>query len=135
MIIPWTYQESIVKAAPEGAKAFIYYLEFADGKRYIGKKNLFSTRKKKIPGKVRRTVTTTESNWKSYLSSSEIVKAKLKLGDKLVKREILRWCPTVGAATYHEAKLQFELDVLCDPLYLNGWISVKIMRCYKEDTE
>lgn len=121
---------------PVGAKAFVYLLEFADGTKYIGKKNLYSTRRKKVTGKTRRVVTTTESDWKKYLSSSTEVKAKIKAGDKLVKREILQWCDTVGSASYFEAYWQFTEHVLLSAEWLNKWISVRIYKQkLKEDTE
>lgn len=132
MIISWKYNNTIVKKAPEGFVAFVYYLEFEDGTKYIGKKNLLSVTRKKITGKARKVKVIKESNWKSYLSSSEIVKRKLKEGERLIKRDIIRWCKTATEATYWEAKLQFDNNVLCDPTYLNGLIYCKIMRCPNE---
>lgn len=137
-MIPWSYEGTIVKEAPEGAKAFVYLLEFEDGTLYLGKKNLHSTRRKRVVGKKRRTVTTSESNWKSYLSSSQEVKSKLKAGNKLVKREIVRWCFTLGEATYWEAYYQFQHHVLLSGDWLNKWISVRIYKQAlkeKDDTD
>lgn len=135
-MIPWSHEGVTVKDHPADAKAFVYLLEFADGSKYLGKKNLQSTRRKKVPGKVRRVVTTTESDWKKYLSSSTEVKAKIKAGDKLVKREVLQWCDTVGGASYWEAYWQFMEHVLLSTEWLNRWISVRIYKQkLKEDTE
>ena len=132
MTIPWKYNGKIVKEPPEGAIAFVYYLEFEDGHRYIGKKNLWSTSRKKVPGRKNRKVTRKESNWRTYLSSSEYVKEKLKNGEKLVKREILHWAYSLSESTYIEAKLQFHHEVLCNPLFLNKNITCKILRCVEE---
>jgi hypothetical protein len=128
-VIGWTYQEEEFDSIPEGALAFVYYLEFEDGTKYVGKKNFYSTSRKRQPGKSRRTVTVRESNWKSYLSSSETVKSKLKAGEKLVRREVLHLCKTLGQATYMELHEQVQRNVLCNPEYLNGLIYAKVMRC------
>lgn len=127
-MIPWSYEGAHIKEAPEGAKAFVYLLIFEDGTKYLGKKNLHSTRRKRVVGKKRRAVTTSESNWRTYLSSSQEVKSKLKAGDKLVRREILRWCYTLGEATYFEAYHQFQEHVLLSGDWLNKWISVRIYK-------
>lgn len=137
-MIPWTHEGAIVTEAPKDAKAFVYLLVFEDNTKYIGKKNLHSIRRKREVGKKRRTVTTSESNWKSYLSSSQEVKAKIKSGDKLVKREILRWCYTLGEATYYEAFFQFQEHVLLSGDWLNKWISVRLYKSTlkeKNDTD
>jgi hypothetical protein len=131
----WKYGNKVVKEHPIDAVAFVYYLEFSDGTKYIGKKSLFSTRKKKVIGKTRRVVTVSSSNWRTYMSSSDVVKGKLKAGDRLAKRNILHWCTTLGCATYLELKEQVDRNVLCDPLYLNKWISAKVMRCHITNVE
>lgn len=128
-MIVWTYKGKAVKDPPVGSKAFVYYLEFEDGSKYIGKKNLESVRRKRTEGSTRRKKIVSESNWRTYLSSSTEVKSKIKAGDKLIKREILRWCPTTGCANYWELYYQVVNNVLCDLKYLNKWISVKIYGC------
>ena len=129
-MIPWSYEGEELKELPEGTESFVYLLQFESGHCYIGKKNTKSTRRKKVSGKSRRTVTISESNWRTYLSSSIEVKQRIKNGEQLVRREILVLCDTVGAASYHEARLQFEHAVLCSDMYLNKWINVKVYRCY-----
>jgi hypothetical protein len=126
VVIPWSYSGKPVDKYPEGAVAFVYYLEFKDGAKYVGKKGLVSTRKKKIAGKSRRQITRTESNWKSYLSSSTEVKAKIKAGDILVKREITRWCFSLSEATYWELYEQMVNHVLLKTNWLNLWVSARI---------
>jgi hypothetical protein len=127
-MVNWSYNDTLVTSAPETAKAFVYYMEFEDGTKYIGKKNLQSIRKKKIEGKVRKQKVVTESNWKNYTSSSSEVKQKIKAGHKLVKREILCWCYTLGEASYKEAELQFKHGVLLSDTWLNRWIYVKVYK-------
>ena len=132
-MIPWTYEDKVVTEAPKDAKAFVYYLEFADGSKYIGKKNLHSTRRKKVTGKTRRVITITESNWKKYFSSSDEVKARIKAGEQLVRREVIRWCDTTGEASYWEAYEMFTRHVLLSITYLNKWISIKTYKRLGKD--
>lgn len=127
-MIPWSYEGEVVNEYPENAKAFVYRLEFADGYTYWGKKNLESIRRKKLAGKTRRVTTISESNWKTYLSSSVEVKARLKAGDKLITREIIRWCYSIAEGSYWEAWYQFVNHVLLDIKSLNKWISIKTYR-------
>jgi len=131
-VINWTFKEKEAEP-PVGAVAFVYYLEITDklGKlwKYIGKKQLTSARRTKVTGSARRKIVITESNWKKYLSSSLHVKAMLKDGGKLTKREILMWCNSKTCATFHELKEQVMRNVLCDPEYLNKCIAVRLLRC------
>jgi len=127
-VIPWSFNGKIINKHPENAKAFVYYLEFSDGMHYYGKKNLESVRRKKLAGKTKRVVTVSESNWRVYLSSSTEVKARIKSGDKLVKREIIRWCFSTSEATYWELWYQMVNHVLLDIKSLNKWISAKMYR-------
>jgi hypothetical protein len=124
----WSYEGEEVLEIPHGMKAFVYLLVFEDGTKYIGKKNVYSTRRVTVPGKTRKSIVVTESNWKVYNSSSEFVKSKLKHGDKLVAREIIRWCESTSESTYFEAHEQFKNHVLLDATYLNKWISFKAYR-------
>jgi len=126
--IPWSYEGKPVTESPKDAVAFVYLLEFADGSKYIGKKGLVSTRKKKLVGKTKRQITRTESNWKSYMSSSDVVKAKLKAGEKLVKREIIRWCYSLAESTYFELYHQMVNHVLLSDLWLNKWIAARVYK-------
>lgn len=125
-MIPWHYKGKPVAEHPKEAVAFVYLLVFKDGTKYIGKKGLVSTRRKKLAGKTRRTVTKSESNWKSYLSSSDEVKARIKAGDELVTREILRWCSGLAEATYWELYEQMVRHVLLSDNYINKWVAARI---------
>lgn len=127
-MIPWHYNGKPVDKHPEDAVAFVYLLIFEDGSSYIGKKSLVSTRRKKLAGKTRRTVTKSESNWKSYLSSSDEVKFRIKVGEKLVTREILRWCRTLAEATYWELYEQMVRHVLLSDNWLNKWVAVRLYK-------
>lgn len=125
-MIPWHYKGKPVAEHPKDAVAFVYLLVFEDGSKYVGKKGLVSTRRKKLAGKARRTVTKSESNWKVYRSSSDEVKAKIKVGDKLVTREILRWCYSLAEATYWELYEQMVNHVLLNDHWLNKWVAARV---------
>ncbi len=132
-MIPWNYNGIEVKEVPEGMQSFVYYLELEfEGTtyKYIGKKNFFSTRRTKVPDKVRRKVITKESDWRLYCSSSYSVKALLKDGAIITKRDIWYICETLTCATYMETKSHFDHNVLCSEEYLNKAIACKIMRCH-----
>src|SRR6056300_1478551 len=92
---------------------FVYEItELATGKKYIGKKGFWSTRRlPPLNGKTRIRLTTTESDGRHYHGCSEKVK---RLGDDgcPFRRDILCLCKTKGEFSYYEAKLQFVNDVL-----------------------
>lgn len=133
-MIPWSYEGETIKEVPAGMLAFVYQITLllSDGTNrfYIGKKNFFSTRRKKVIGKTRRSVTVSESNWRVYNGSSDLLKSLVKDGATIIDRKILVLCETIGGASYHEARLQFEYSVLCSDNYLNKWINVRVTRCY-----
>lgn len=136
----WLYNGKPVEEIDDKYIGFVYLIEnLITGKKYIGKKlTKFSktstktvvlkngTKKKK---KVRSKV---DSDWKTYWSSSEEVKKDVKeLGEENFKREILHFCLTKGTATYYEAKLQFQHEVLEYPdLWYNGQIQCRIHRSH-----
>jgi hypothetical protein len=136
----WFYKGEPVEDIDDKYIGFVYLIEnLVTGKKYIGKKlTKFSksatktvtlkngTKKKK---KVRSKV---DSDWKTYWSSSEEVKKDVEeLGEKNFKREILHFCLTKGTASYYEAKLQFENEVLEYPdLWYNGQIQCRIHRSH-----
>lgn len=108
---------------------FVYQITNLDnGKKYIGKKWFWST--KKLPplkGKKRKRTVVKESDWNTYYGSSEEVKLLVEQqGPETFEREILRLCNTKGECTYYEAKYQFDFDVLLRDDYYNEFIGCKI---------
>lgn len=106
---------------PLGTIGFVYVIfNVTNNKIYIGKKNLYSTRKKKLSkklleGRDRRLKTyeyvTKESNWLHYTGSNPQLNEDIKNGDVIVK-SIIATCKSSYELTYTEAKYQFKLEVL-----------------------
>jgi|TARA_B000000609_G_C24068707_1_gene290828 hypothetical protein len=125
----WIYQDNEFVTAPEEYQGFVYEVtELDTGKKYIGKKFFWKTRKLPITKtRKRRVVVREESDWKTYFGSSQslcqLVEAK---GRDAFKREILRLCKTKGECSYYEAKAQFDNDVLLSDEYFNEFIGCKI---------
>lgn len=138
---PWSYQGYQITSLdefPEGTFGFIYELVSREtGKRYIGKKQLYSYHKstsKVFNEKTKRwnkvvNVTATESNWQKYYGSStevaELVKAE---GKENFERRILALAPNKKVLTYLELAYQCKNDVLTDERYVNSNILGKFFR-------
>jgi len=108
---------------------FVYEITDLDnGKKYIGKKWFWNTRKRPpLKGKTRKRIVRIESDWKDYFGSSDEVKSLVEeSGRKRFDRKILHLCKTKGECTYFEAKLQFDNDVLLRDDYYNEFIGCKI---------
>mgnify|MGYP000262370029 FL=1 len=123
------------ESAPEEYIGFVYRIQDLDtNKKYIGKKLFWNRRKTKVKTKAGGTKTkyvTKESDWRSYYGSNAQLKEEVaNYGPdpeaKKYYREILRLCKTKGECSYHEAKLQFEYDVLLRDDYYNGYIQCRI---------
>lgn len=97
---------------------FVYIItNTLTGQAYIGKKQVWTYKKSKRDK---------ESNWKRYWSSSDYVKADVKLlGEDKFTREVLYWCKTRGELAMKEVEEQFKRDVLTaklpngDPAFYN----------------
>lgn len=139
----WTYNNAEFTDIPNELDSigFVYMItNTINGKRYIGKKSLYSTTTKtrtvtlKTTGEKKRKKfkAKTESNWRDYYGSSEEIQKDIEVfGKEAFKREILRFCGSKGELSYYEAKYQFDYDVLLNPKeWYNGWISVKVHRAH-----
>lgn len=106
---------------------FVYRItNLNDGRFYIGKKLFTKAGRKQVKGKKKKI--RLESDWKNYYSSSEELNEDVKkLGKQTFKREILRLCLSKTECTYHEARYQFQYEVLTENTY-NKWIQCKIRR-------
>lgn len=113
--------EDILKFYPD-AIGFVYEIELSNGRRYIGKKNLFSTRKVKLGKKELAKLTdkrlkkykmvTKESDWLSYIGSSKPLKEDLTNGFTIMSREILIFAESPRELTYLETQQLFCRKVL-----------------------
>ena len=108
---------------------FVYEITDLDnGKKYIGKKWFWNTRKRPpLKGKTRKRIVKGESDWQDYFGASDEVKLLVEQsGRERFGREILHLCKNKGECTYFEAKIQFERDVLLSDEYYNEFIGCKI---------
>jgi translation elongation factor EF-G len=128
----WIYKGEVFNDSkiPEGALGFIYEMEaIIDGKavRYIGKKNFYSTTKKKFGVKAlanmedkraKKYTIQVKTNYQNYYSSNKVLQDAHKAG-VLIKRFMVRICFSKTELTYHETKFQFVREVLEKEEYLN----------------
>lgn len=128
----WYYENKPFEPDEEFLKdfvGFVYQITERDtGKKYIGKKFFWSTRRlPPLKGKTRKRVVRKESDWQKYYGSSEELKQLVEQkGGDAYHREILRLCKTKGECSYYEAKAQFDYDVLLRDDYYNEFIGCKI---------
>ena len=126
-----------LKEVPKGAIGFVYKIDFLDGASYIGKKNFYTTRKRRFGKKEASLVTdkrkklyemvTKESNWRDYNSSSDIVKEKIESGISFNK-SVLQVAYSVKELTYLESKFMFKYSVLEKSWFINDNIFGKFFR-------
>ena len=125
----WLYENKPFEETPEEYQGFVYEVTEIDTvKKYIGKKNFWKPKTLPITKtRKRRVRTRTESDWREYFGSSNELQSLVESrGSDKFKREILILCKTKGEMSYHEAKLQFERDVLLSDEYFNEFIGCKI---------
>ena len=129
----WVYKGEVFNDSriPEGALGFIYELEaIIDGKavRYVGKKNFYSTTKKKFGVKAlanmedkraKKYTIQVKPNYQNYYSSNKVLQDAHKAG-VIIKRFMVRICFSKTELTYHETKFQFVREVLEKEEYLNA---------------
>lgn len=126
----WLYNNEIIDS-PGEYYGFVYIItNLLSGRRYIGKKFFWSTKRKQV-NKVRKRFKV-ESDWKEYWSSSDELKQEVAiLGKANFKREIIHLCKNKGTTNYLEAKEQFVKEVLEYPdQWYNSWIQVKVHKSH-----
>ena len=126
----WKYKNKLFESEDIGDYVgFVYIItDLSNNKKYIGKKNFWSTRRlPPLKGKSRRRTVKKEADWKDYFGSSEQVKLLVESqGQNSFTREILHLCKTKGEMSYLEAKEQFDRNVLFSDEYYNEFIGCKI---------
>jgi len=129
----WLYKGEVFNDSkiPEGAVGFIYEMEaIIDGKavRYIGKKNFYSTTKKKFgkravanmeDKRAKKYTIQVKPNYQNYYSSNKVLQDAHKNGIP-IKRFMVKICFSKTELTYHETKYQFVREVLEKEEYLNA---------------
>lgn len=122
---------SLILAPDESPYGFIYVItNLIDNKRYFGKKQIKTIKKlKPLKGKKNKRHFDAETDWKTYMSSSnELNEDIVKLGKDNFKFEIIRFCDSKFELAYFEAKIQFDNDVLLKDGFYNGIINCRIGR-------
>ena len=131
----WFYNDIEYNPTEEEIKPFVVFVylitDLTNNKKYVGKKNLWSTRRlSPLKGYKRKRVKVTQSDWQNYYGSSEEVKLLVEnSGRDRFKREILRLCTSKGECSYYEMREQMVRDVLLKPdEYYNAFVGGKIHR-------
>lgn len=125
----WQYKGQPFLIAPEAAVGFVYLItNLAYNKRYIGKKQFWSIEKlKPLKGMKNKRHRRVETDWQDYWGSNTTLQKDLEiLGEDNFRRGIILLCDSKSSLSYHEARLQFEHNVLTDNTYYNGIINCRI---------
>jgi len=122
----WLYKgEEVPTTTPNKDNyGFVYRLILNDGTFYIGKKVIWSLRKKPLTIKEIKALdnkrlkkwkyVTSESDWRSYTSSSKVFGSK-----DVIKKEILQIARSKRQLTYLETKYLFLHNAIEDENYHN----------------
>jgi len=127
---------------------FIYEIvNLKTNRKYIGRKHFWYIEKKKptkylrkngkyikdakgkriLNPRVTRKHTKKETDWKEYWGSCDVLLKDIKkFGKKKFTRNIILLCETKWDCAYHEARIQFEKEVLLRDDYYNGIINLRI---------
>jgi hypothetical protein len=123
----WIYcNETFTLVGNNGLVGFVYLIRnVQSGKGYIGKKLFWFKKTKQIKGKKKKFLV--ESDWKTYYSSSEELKADVaKLGKENFHREILHLCTSKGNCNYLELREQIDRRVLESDDWYNSYVGSRI---------
>ena len=120
----WLYEGKNFDTIPNGHFGFIYLItNTQSGRKYIGRKYFYSTRRIKVKGRKLRKVVRKESDWKSYIGSNKTLKNDVnRLGKKNFKFEILILGETKGQVNYLEENLHHRFHVSIKEDYYNDCI-------------
>lgn len=144
MVSNWTYRGNEIlsindmKVHEPKVWGFVYLLSLYDNKgnlvhQYIGKKNIYTKRKRNfgkkelenLKDKRKKTYeyTIKESDWQKYLSSNLFIK---KNSSKFaIQREIITFSTNDSDLTYKEAKEIICQGALETPFFLNDGVSIR----------
>lgn len=145
MIFDWKYKNKIISEINDMKKyepnvwGFVYMMTLRDKKsneikyQYIGKKNIYSKRKRNFGKKEilqmkdkrskKYEYVISESNWKSYISSNKFIKTNYNSFN--ISREIILFSTNDMDLKYKEAKEIICQNALEDDNFLNDGVSIR----------
>ena len=145
MIFDWKYKNKTISEINDMKKyepnvwGFIYMMTLYDKKsneikyQYIGKKNIYSKRKRNFGKKEisqmkdkrskKYEYIISESNWKSYISSNKFIKTNYNNFN--ISREIILFSTNDMDLKYKEAKEIICQNALEDDNFLNDGVSIR----------
>lgn len=145
MIFDWKYKNKIISEINDMKKyepnvwGFVYMMTLRDKKsneikyQYIGKKNIYSKRKRNFGKKEilqmkdkrskKYEYVISESNWKSYISSNNFIKTNYNSFN--ISREIILFSTNDMDLKYKEAKEIICQNALEDDNFLNEGVSIR----------
>ncbi len=125
----WLFGDRPFEEPQQEQVGFVYEIkDLANDRLYIGKKLFWTTTKlKPLKGMKNRRHRRSQSDWREYYGSSELLKEQVaEHGPELFQRRILVLCYTRTMMSYWETKIQFDRNVLYDDRYYNQFISCRI---------
>ena len=128
----WVLSDGVY--SPNEFFGFIYEItNTINGKFYIGKKQcLRKIKRKPLKGKTRNRIDHKESDWKSYVgSSNDLLEDIQKYGKENFTFKILKLCNSKWELSYFEAKEQMARDVLLIEGSYNGILNLRIGKAPK----
>jgi len=125
MTIPtWKYEGKLITELsdiPEDALGFVYEITAVNGKKYIGRKILYTNRKRRFGKKESALITDKrkklyemvkkESDWRTYTGSNKVLNEDIANGMEFTKR-ILYFAFAKKQLSYLETRELFERRVL-----------------------
>lgn len=122
---PWIFNGTLFSSKDIDNYVGFVYCIYGPERSYIGRKYFWNLRKKPNAKKHSKRKKT-ESDWKDYYGSSQVLSEDIRLlGNQAFRREIISLHTTRGDVNYMEAKLQFTLNVLEEDKYYNDNILIK----------
>ena len=123
-MVTWTYNDDPIMESsdmPDGVTGMVYLITTSDGRKYIGRKSLYSIRKRKFGKKECAIITDKrkklyeivkkESDWKKYTGSNKDLNIDIANGIGYTKK-ILHYAYSKKQLGYLETKLLYVFEVL-----------------------
>lgn len=124
----WLLNNVELTEIPEYAIGFVYCItNLTNGRKYIGKKNFYSTKRVRVKGRTNKKKVRSESDWREYFGSNSVLLSDVQtLGLDNFKREIIHICKSKASMSYFEVKEQIEREVLFSENYYNEFVGCRI---------